>query len=459
MFAIILLSIFQNVNGILGNPSPPALRRIRAHLSGTLHSANNFGYGRGFGMSMESIEHPRRTFSDQNMYDTPAKYRETEIIGTQSHRFRGVNMGIGTGQSTHRTDDENNEFLAKIGEAKKQPFPNGVYEFANTYGNGYKDFGNYFYGSFTHNYGPIGSAYTSDTVRHPKFGNDAIDRIKNYSTPWEHGPHPQWPVPPQPRGMPLIYPEKRSFYFPDATPYDQNSTQLIGSDPLGRPVIAMDSNRRPLRLGNKTIFPWGSNPFGVGRQFTSGSTPYTGLPFQWSTSPYPYGNAGSMPGSSGKPEPVPFIHNGHIPTTGAGYASGAGNKYLHGGIFLTHNDPTMLGIMQAWKGNQGLAMQDLKPSSVAVDLLRRAVMRPPRYGNHPLQDYHLLDTAYGAPSLLTVRLPDQVSRGPNQWWDRYHSLPVMEIPPPKGEIRPNSPNSDGILTGVPNLVYPETNNA
>jgi len=335
----------------------------------------------------------------------------------------------------------------------------GAYgEQGSLFGRGVKDFWSPSYGTFgDHNYGPMGTAYQTGTG----YGGRTPGLPWNYSQPWDSGsPHPIWPVPPtaenstlyspqaikwmtapnmnlrdpiQPIGagygaQPMVTPQQQPSHLQIPKDYRKGQGEtlmrfrghqmLAGAEavtPLA-PIVQYDPKDPEQTLYINATHKEGAFPFD--RTGNLASAPFTGYPAQWSSSPYPYGPSGEMPGTGGHPEPKPswFWRMGGIPKTLPGYSRGVGSYYSHGGGFHPHAPSrTMMNHMSFWPGNVGL-MTSKHPNYIpAVAAMRAAAMMPPSTGN----DASGLGIGVAGPSVQ-----GSVSR------DHYNAVPLEPIPPP-----------------------------
>lgn len=352
---------------------------------------------------------------------------------------------------------------------------------ASIYGRGVRDLATPFYGSFgDHNYAPIGSPYSKEATRRELPWNYS----QPWNGP---GPHPIWPVPPtasesfsynphaidwmrrrmdksdpvQPIGagdraakpaVPLNDPNvdayiakfgpSRTFApgapFTDTPPAggegEAESFRFRKRRSREEPEGGEAANPRDIAPSvtyhpddpSQTLYINSSSPvsmFPFDQTDNLASAPYTGFPSQWSWSPYPYGPAGEMPGTSGNPEPHPnwFWLRGEIPRTYPGYSEGRG-WYHHGGSFHPHlPQRSMMERISNWPGNVGLMNSEEKSYSPGIIAMRAAALRPPTTGSD-MND---------ASSTYTVGGDLQGMR------DHYNAVPVEPIPPP-GHVTSNA---------------------
>jgi len=343
----------------------------------------------------------------------------------------------------------------------------GAYgEQGSVYGRGVKDFWSPSYGTFgDHNYGPIGAAYQTNIG----FGARHAGGLPwNYSQPWDSGsPHPIWPVPPtmenstlyspnaikwmtapnmnlrdpiQPIGagygaQPVAVPQQQPIKVPQGYRKGQAETLMRFRGGLKTNLAGMEAGIDQSSLPKAPVMVYMDNDpmkekgtlyvnatskegaFPFDRTGNLASAPYTGYPAQWSSSPYPNGPAGEMPGSNGNPEPKPswFWKMGGIPKTLPGFSRGGGAYYTHGGAFHPHAPSrTMQNHMSFWPGNVGL-MTGKHPNYVPiVGAQRAAAMMPPATG----------DEASG----MGVGAAGPSVNGGMQ--DHYNAVPMEPIPPP-----------------------------
>ena len=120
-------------------------------------------------------------------------------------------------------------------------------QMASVYGRGVKDLSVPYYGTFgNHNYGPLGSPYSN-------VGDPRLQHTRhlpwNYSSPWEHGPHPIWPVPPTALNSSQYNPH--AIDWMTHTNYDlTDSIQPIGAgDRAAKPIMPLPGPKMELRTG------------------------------------------------------------------------------------------------------------------------------------------------------------------------------------------------------------------
>jgi hypothetical protein len=177
------------------------------------------GYARGGATSLRNLEHPP---------SRKIKKKKTRLPEKSSLRFK-----------------ERNQFPPE--PTPEEQWVLSYSQMASVYGRGVKDLSVPFYGTFgNHNYGPMGMPYA-------KIGDPRLQHTKhlpwNYSAPWEHGPHPIWPVPPTAQNSSQYNPH--AIDWMTRKNYDfQDSIQPIGAgDRAAKPMMPLPGPKMELRTG------------------------------------------------------------------------------------------------------------------------------------------------------------------------------------------------------------------
>ena len=169
------------------------------------------------------------------------------------------------------------------------------------------------YGTFAKNYGPMGDVKENQQavwglhiLPNAPTPGDSVDAFHNYSSPWQSGPHPMWPVPPVPKGLEAVYGEQQPYL--DPTPYDGldvKSPHDIDVARFDAETPDVDGQKLPSVDFRPQVMPNAHQLEMLHRGFplsrvqdswlkTRGGKAFTGQPSQWSTSPYPYGRPGEQ---------------------------------------------------------------------------------------------------------------------------------------------------------------------